>query len=177
MSNQDSLSHLLNPGETFEITFIKEGEESSLIRIQATAGEFLNQVAHRAGIVIQQTCGGVPSCTDCKVVVKEGVEGGFEPAAGPELRLMGNVYFITHERLSCQAKVVGASTVFVPTPRRPIEKNAARIALINRRREIERRERQTGVNESTGEKNHDEKESQKKTSKESNQKAGKKSGR
>lgn len=106
-----------------KIQFIVEAENGKTVDCQAQAGEFLNQVAHRAGIVVQQTCGGVPSCTDCKVVVKQGVDHGFEPALGAELRLMGNVYFITHERLSCQAIVKGDSTVFVPIPRRPKERS------------------------------------------------------
>jgi ferredoxin len=105
------------------VQFIVEAENSRVVKCAAETGEFLNQVAHRAGITIQQTCGGVPSCTDCKVVVKEGINSGFETPLGPEIRLLGNVYFITHERLSCQAIVKNDSTVFVPTPRRKSEKS------------------------------------------------------
>ncbi len=104
------------------IVFECEAEGGKIVETEATAGERLTAVAHRCGVVIQQTCAGVPSCTDCKVVVKEGVENGFEAPQGPELRLMGNVFFITKERLSCQAIVKDSAKVFVPTPRRRQEK-------------------------------------------------------
>lgn len=84
--------------------------------VEAEAGELLTQVAYRAGVVIQQTCGGTPSCTDCKVIVREGLETGFEAPVGAEMRLMGNVSHLTRERLSCQSIVKNASTVYVPSP-------------------------------------------------------------
>jgi len=113
---------LNEPPANIKIAFVLEDAPNSKIEELASAGEFLNQVAHRAKVVIQQTCGGVPSCTDCKVVVKEGVDHGFEPPLGPELRLLGNVYFITRERLSCQAIVQGDATVYVPRPQRKSER-------------------------------------------------------
>jgi ferredoxin len=91
--------------------------------VSAEPGETLVQAAYRAKVVIQQTCGGSPSCTDCKVIVKEGIELGLEPALGPELRLMGNVYFITKERLACQSIIKNDVCVWVPTPRPPREKS------------------------------------------------------
>src|SRR5688500_4193057 len=91
--------------------------------VSAEPGETLTQAAYRAKVVIQQTCGGTPSCTDCKIVVKEGVDTGFEPAEGPELRLLGNVYFITKERLACQCIIKNDASVWVPTPRPPREKS------------------------------------------------------
>jgi len=81
-------------------------------------GELLSQVAYRAGITIQQTCGGSPSCTDCRVTIKEGFENAFEEMEHAEQTLMGNVYFITKERLACQAKLKNSCTVRVPNPKR-----------------------------------------------------------
>jgi ferredoxin len=83
---------------------------------EAEHGELLTQVAYRAGVTIQQTCGGTPSCTDCKVRVLKGFDDAFGPPEGPEIRLLGNVFFITKERLACQAKVTASSTIFVPRP-------------------------------------------------------------
>jgi len=90
---------------------------------KAEAGDLITQVAYRAGVLIQQTCGGTPSCADCKIVVKEGGADAFEKPEGAELRLLGNVFFITHERLACQARVKQDATVFVPFYRRPLKGN------------------------------------------------------
>ncbi len=110
-----------------EIEFICE-KDPTPNKIEAEDGELLTQVAHRAGVVIQQTCGGTPSCTDCRIVVKNGVDSAFYPPQGPELRLMGNVYFITHERLACQSLVKESGTVWVPAPQRREEKIVERAA-------------------------------------------------
>lgn len=105
---------------TKKILFLVEGENGNITEktAEAAVGDLVTQAAYRAGVVIQQTCGGTPSCTDCKVTVKEGAANAFEPPEGPELRLLGNVYFITHERLACQAKVRENSTIYVPKPER-----------------------------------------------------------
>ena len=94
-----------------------EGSVKELI-IEAEKGELLTQVAYRAGVVIQQTCGGSPSCTDCRVVVKEGHEEAFEEMQHAEKTLLGNVYFITKERLACQAILKNSCTLWVPDPKR-----------------------------------------------------------
>lgn len=75
------------------------------------------QACYRSGLPLRTTCGGKASCTDCLVLVHEGRENGFERPEGAELRVLGNVFHITHERLACQAKIKGDSTVFVPKPR------------------------------------------------------------
>ncbi len=102
-----------------KVRFLCESETGTVEReAEVDVGDLLTQAAYKAGVTIQQTCGGTPSCTDCKVVVKEGIKEGFNPPEGPELRLLGNVYFITHERLACQAKVRENSTVFLPQIKR-----------------------------------------------------------
>ncbi len=95
-----------------QITFVQDWDGQEVVA-QAEIGETLVQVAGRAGVVIQQTCGGAPSCTDCRVKVLEGQNDGFEPLEFAEKNLMGNVYFLTHERLACQAVVRGSSKVIV----------------------------------------------------------------
>lgn len=96
-----------------KVKFQCEGN-SQIFETEAESGELLTQCAYRAGVTIQQTCGGTPSCTDCKIKVLEGQSNAFSPPEGPETRLLGNVYFITHERLACQAKVQGDCKIFVP---------------------------------------------------------------
>jgi 2Fe-2S ferredoxin len=58
------------------------------------------------GKKIKSSCGGHATCGDCVVKVMGGEE--HLPAPGfEELRLLGNVFHITKERLSCQLRVKG----------------------------------------------------------------------
>jgi ferredoxin len=116
---------------TLRVCFLVEtspegpGPDTEIVA-EAAAGELLSQVAYRAGVLIQQTCGGSPSCTDCRVVVKEGADNAFDEMEHAEKTLMGNVYFITKERLACQAKLKASCTVWVPNPKRYGKNNSKR---------------------------------------------------
>lgn len=66
----------------------------------------------KAGKKIKSSCGGCASCGDCVVLVKSG-ESNLTPQTFEELRLLGNVFHITKERLSCQTKVIGDVTIDV----------------------------------------------------------------
>ena len=63
-----------------------------------------------AGFYIKSSCGGVASCSDCKVKIMIG-EDHLNPPSFDELKLLGNTFHITKERLSCQLKVNGPVTV------------------------------------------------------------------
>lgn len=81
----------------------------------AEVGETITQVAYRAGVAIQQTCGGTPSCGDCVIKVDKATpDDAFAAMEHAEQALLGNVYFITRERLSCQTVIKNDSTVHVP---------------------------------------------------------------
>jgi len=95
---------------------LESEEDGRILEIEAETGELLSQVAYRSGVTLHTTCGGKASCTDCRVVIKEGLKEGFEKPEGPEIRALGNVFHITRERLACQAIVAGDSTVLVPKP-------------------------------------------------------------
>lgn len=69
----------------------------------------LNQLK-KAGKKIKSSCGGCASCSDCIVIVKSG-ESNLTPQTFEELRLLGNVFHITKERLSCQTKLTGDATL------------------------------------------------------------------
>jgi ferredoxin len=101
---------------TLRIRFLCEQDNApdKEILAEAKAGETVVQVAYRSGITIQQTCGGTPSCADCRVIVKDGGADAFEPMEAAEKALLGNVFFITKERLACQAVVKSSSTLWVP---------------------------------------------------------------
>lgn len=64
----------------------------------------------KAGKKIKSSCGGCATCSDCMIVVKSG-EMNLTPQSFEELRLLGNVFHITKERLSCQTKVLGDVTL------------------------------------------------------------------
>ncbi|PIK15517.1 2Fe-2S iron-sulfur cluster-binding protein [Halobacteriovorax sp. JY17] len=62
------------------------------------------------GHYIKSSCGGHATCTDCAVKVVTG-EDNVNPPEFNELQLMGNVFHITKERLSCQTFVTGDVTI------------------------------------------------------------------
>ncbi len=61
-------------------------------------------------IYINSSCGGHGTCTDCIVRVLAGAENLNEPT-DVETKLIGNVFHITKERMSCQTFVKGEVTV------------------------------------------------------------------
>jgi ferredoxin len=81
-------------GEVLELN----GEESLLAQLK------------KAGKKIKSSCGGCATCGDCVLVVKSG-EMNLSPQSFEELRLLGNVFHITKERLSCQTKITGDVTL------------------------------------------------------------------
>jgi uncharacterized 2Fe-2S/4Fe-4S cluster protein (DUF4445 family) len=81
-------------------------------------GESVLEVARRNGVPIATACAGQATCGLCRVKVMSGEP--FLPPFGPsERKHLGNVYFITKERLACQARVRGGDvTVSVPPIRK-----------------------------------------------------------
>jgi ferredoxin, 2Fe-2S len=69
----------------------------------------LNQLK-KAGKKIKSSCGGCATCGDCMIIVKSG-ELNLTPQTFEELRLLGNVFHITKERLSCQTRITGDVTL------------------------------------------------------------------
>ena len=111
--------------KTCRIRFLCEQDGREVV-VEARPGEKLTQAAYRGDVVIQQTCAGKAACTDCKIVVKDGLSDGFEPVVGAELRQLGNVFYITRERLACQAIIKGDASVLVPSPQKSRRKEKYR---------------------------------------------------
>jgi 2Fe-2S ferredoxin len=78
--------------------------------IEANETENLLIQLKKAGKDIKSSCGGCATCGDCVLVVRGG-EGNLTPPTFEELRLLGNVFHITKERLSCQTRVTGEVTL------------------------------------------------------------------
>jgi 2Fe-2S ferredoxin len=89
----------------YKVTLWPSGETLEL----NTEETLLNQLK-KAGKKIKSSCGGCATCSDCTIIVKSG-ESNLTPQTFEELRLLGNVFHITKERLSCQTKIIGEVTL------------------------------------------------------------------
>ena len=78
--------------------------------VQLNDEETLLVQLKKSGKKIKSSCGGHATCADCVVVVKSG-EDHLTPQTFEELRLLGNVFHFTKERLSCQTKIKGEVTL------------------------------------------------------------------
>jgi 2Fe-2S ferredoxin len=67
-------------------------------------------LAKKNGIFIKSVCGGLPSCSECRVKVVAG-EHNIMPPSFKEKSLIGSAYFVDHSRLSCQIRCLGDITV------------------------------------------------------------------
>ena len=77
-------------------------------------GESVFEVARRNGVPISTACAGQGTCGLCRVKILAG-EPFLPPFSPAEKRHLGNVYFITKERLACQSRVSGGDVrVAVP---------------------------------------------------------------
>jgi ferredoxin len=82
--------------------------------IDCDDGESVFDAARRAGILIPTACVGKATCGLCRVKIVAGAEH-LPPLNREELKHLGNTYFITKLRLSCQATVSGGDvTVLIP---------------------------------------------------------------
>lgn len=92
--------------------------------VEVDEGHSLLDAAMQCGAPVRTTCGGRASCTHCKVKIVAGGEN-LSPIDAPEKAQLGNVYFITKERLACQAKIHGDVTAQpMPVPDEVLKKKA-----------------------------------------------------
>lgn len=100
--------------------------QPSGVKVEVEPGASVLEAGLSQGVAIQTTCGGKASCRDCRVIVLEGSQS-LGPVTFAEERALGNVFFITRERLSCQSRVLGEGVVVeVPPPRPPVPKKPFR---------------------------------------------------
>jgi 2Fe-2S ferredoxin len=89
------------------------------VSVPCADGESVFDVARRHGIPIATACSGQATCGLCRVKVVSG-EAFLPPFGDNERKHLGNVYFITKERLACQARVSGGDVVIAVPPLRKI---------------------------------------------------------
>lgn len=87
------------------ITYLPSG-----IRLTCADGDSVFAVAKQAGLPITTACGAKATCGLCRVKIVSG-ETFLSPQNDIEKKHLGNVYFITKLRLSCQAQVSGGDVV------------------------------------------------------------------
>ena len=92
------------------VTFLPSGR-----RIECAVGESVFAIARRSQVAITTACVGKATCGLCRVKVVAG-EALLSAFNGDERKHLGNVYFITKQRLSCQAQVVGDGEITVEVP-------------------------------------------------------------
>ena len=92
------------------ITFLPSG-----VTIEVKPGTTVFQAAARAEVPIASQCGGKCACALCRVKVVVGEEF-ISPMTWEEEGHMGNAFFITKQRLSCQLQVFGDVTIEVAEP-------------------------------------------------------------
>jgi ferredoxin len=78
--------------------------------VEAQTDKTLLDQLREAGVYIKSSCGGHATCRDCVVKVNTG-QDQLTPPTFEEMRLLGNVFHITKERLACQTKVTGTVTL------------------------------------------------------------------
>ncbi|MDA8793488.1 (2Fe-2S)-binding protein [Bacteriovoracaceae bacterium] len=88
--------------------------EEIINEVDLTDKETLLQAIKKAGVHVASSCGGVASCSECVIKVHAGAEN-LNEVDFAEKKLIGNVFFITKERLSCQAQCTkDGVTISVP---------------------------------------------------------------
>lgn len=86
------------------------------VTVECAVGDTVFDVGRAAGVAIDTACVGKATCGQCRVRIVDGAEH-LPPFNDDERRHLGNVYFITKVRLSCQC-VVGDGDVTVEVVRR-----------------------------------------------------------
>jgi 2Fe-2S ferredoxin len=80
------------------------------IEVDVDPSKTLMQIATENGLKIKSICGGIASCSECRVKIVEGENSIPEPSQA-ELNLIGTSYYIDGRRLSCQVRCFGSVTV------------------------------------------------------------------
>jgi len=119
------------------ITFLPSG-----VTIDVKPGTTVFNAAARAEVAIPSQCGGKCACALCRVCVVT-TDPAVSPMRWEEEGHLGNAFFITRERLSCQLQVFDDVTVEVSVAAQK-EKKARYIpySIIRKREQMEREDDQ-----------------------------------
>ena len=91
-------------------------QDSQSWETQGQPGQTLFELARSCNAPVQTLCHGIGACVRCKVKV---LEGQLSTPQGLERDRLGNIFHLTQERLSCQAKVeTGPIVIEIPKERK-----------------------------------------------------------
>ncbi len=127
------------------ITFLPSG-----VTIDVKPGTTVFHAAARAEVAIPSQCGGKCACALCRVCLVT-TDPAVSPMRWEEEGHLGNAFFITRERLSCQLQVFGDVTVEVASG--PVKEKKARYIPRSIIRKRERMEREDDQRRATKEQN------------------------
>ena len=88
-----------------KITILPEGSS-----VESMEDKSLLETFQSKDVFVKSSCGGYARCRDCVVKIVEGKEN-LNDVSFEETQLLGNVFHVTGERLSCQTKVLGPVSV------------------------------------------------------------------
>lgn len=113
--------------------------QPSGVSIDVQDGTSILDASFQAQVKIPTTCGGKASCRLCIVKILEG-DKFISQMGFSEQNLLGNVFFITKERLSCQTKVFGDVVVEIIEQIPKTVKKQVKVQKVDREENKEARE-------------------------------------
>ena len=104
-----------------KVTFLPEGKSG-----EVPEGISLLEAAGVLGVELNQECGGVSSCSMCRVMIAEGIDTAsvLSEVEIDEREVLEREQLNGNYRLACQAKVRRDVTVVVPPPVKPLADKA-----------------------------------------------------
>ncbi len=91
--------------KSYKLTLKPSGEV-----VEVEEGKNILVALREKNIYAKSSCGGHATCGDCVIKIISG-EDYVTPPPFEELKLLGNVFHITKERLACQTKLTGDVTI------------------------------------------------------------------
>ena len=82
--------------------------QKNTIKVKSSDSRYsLLKLLQQNSVTLKSSCNGNGSCGDCVVKILDG-ESNINPLTKEEKLLLGNVYFITKQRLACQVLLQGS---------------------------------------------------------------------
>ncbi|MBI3812642.1 MAG: (2Fe-2S)-binding protein [Nitrospirae bacterium] len=104
---------------TFKITFFPENKSGEI-----SEGETVLEAAGRLGVELNHECGGVASCSTCRVRIGSGGAPALSEMDVDEKEVLDREQLDGDYRLACQTRVKGDVTVTIPPPVKPLADQA-----------------------------------------------------
>lgn len=127
MSNEGKFMNKLTLRPSGEVIEVKDGQN-------------LLEACREKGIYLKSSCGGHATCSDCVIKVVSG-QDLITPPPFEELKILGNVFHITKERLACQTCLTGDVTIDISKH----DKDADEARMKNKAQSFQKQKSQTKI--------------------------------